>query len=95
MHVKRVIWLPAIVDKLASKHGVTPEEVEDVLYYSRLYVRRVERGYRSGEDVYAAMGQNASGRYLIVFFIYKQTQEALIVSARDMDNHERRTYERR
>ena len=95
MRVERVIWLPAIVDKLASKHDVTPKEVEDVLFHPQLYVRRVERGYRSGEDVYAAMGQSAGGRYLIVFFIYKQSREALIVSARDMDSHERRTYERR
>lgn len=95
MRVKRVIWLPAIVDKLASKHSVTPEEVEDVLYHPRLYVRRIERGYRSGEDIYAAMGQSAGGRYLVVFFIYKHSQEALIVSARDMEGHERRTYERR
>lgn len=94
MRVDRIIWLPAIVDKLVSKHGVLPEEVEDVLY-SQPHVRRVERGYRRGEDVYAAMGQSAGGRYLIVFFIYKHAQDALVVSARDMDSHERRTYERR
>lgn len=40
------------------------------------------------------MGQTESGRYLIVFFIYKSTREALILSARDMDKKERRQYER-
>ena len=33
-----------------------------------------------------------SGRYLAVFFILKKTREALIVSARDMDKAERRSY---
>lgn len=94
MHVDRIMWLPAIVDKLVSKHGVLPEEVEDVLY-SQPYVRRMERGDRPGEDMYAALGQSAGGRYLIVFFIYKHTREALVVSARDMDSRERKIYERR
>jgi uncharacterized DUF497 family protein len=94
MRVERVIWLPAIVDKLLAKHSVTAEEVEDVLY-SRPHVRRIENGFRQGEDVYAALGQTTSGRYLIVFFVYKTTQEALVVSARDMDQRERRGYERR
>jgi hypothetical protein len=31
---------------------------------------------------------------LIVFFIYKASREALIISARDMDKNERRQYER-
>ena len=32
--------------------------------------------------------------YLVVFFIYKMTNEALILSARDMDRKERRSYGR-
>lgn len=31
----------------------------------------------------------------IVFFIYKPSREALILSARDMDKRERRQYERK
>jgi uncharacterized DUF497 family protein len=94
LRVERIVWLPAIVDKLIAKHHVLPEEAEDILF-TRPYLRRIERGYRPGEDVYAAMGQTAAGRFLIVFFVYKQTREALIVSARDMDVRERRAYERR
>jgi uncharacterized DUF497 family protein len=54
--------------------------------------RRIERGNVAGEDLYAAMGQSDSGRYLVVFFVYKQSHDALIVSARDMTTGERRRY---
>lgn len=70
------------------------EEVEEVLF-GRPRVRFVEQGYRKGEDVYAAYGQTQGGRYLIVFFILKQGNQALILSARDMDKKERRLYGKR
>jgi uncharacterized DUF497 family protein len=41
------------------------------------------------------MGQTAGGRYLIVFFVRKATQQALPVSAREMTRGERRRYEER
>jgi len=50
---------------------------------------------RPGEDVYTASGQTDTGRYLIVFFIYKADNTALILSARDMDKKERRRYEKK
>lgn len=94
MHVVDIIWLPQILDKLAWKHGVFPEEVEEVLFGRPVY-RRVQKGHVPGEDLYAALGQTDVGRYLTVFFIYKATREALILSARDMDDKERRQYARR
>jgi len=33
-------------------------------------------------------------RYLVIFFIHKLTREAMILSARDMDNKERKSYAR-
>jgi uncharacterized DUF497 family protein len=42
--------------------------------------------------VYSARGQTSAGRYLTVLFIYKKTQEALIMTARDMDAKERKNY---
>lgn len=49
----------------------------------------------SGEDVYAAYEQTDAGRYVIVFFIYKAANAALILSACDMDAKERSRYERK
>jgi uncharacterized DUF497 family protein len=94
MLIDDFIWLPDIVEKLAAKHKVSQDEVEEIFFNGPQF-RFVETGYRPGEDVYAALGQTAGGRYLIAFFIKKRDDFALIVSARDMDAKERRRYERR
>lgn len=44
--------------------------------------------------MYAALGRTKAGRYLMVYFIYKTTKEALIVTARDMTRKERKIYVR-
>ena len=93
MYIDDFIWLPDIVEKIAAKHGLTQDEAEEV-FFNRPHFRFVESGFRSGEDVYAALGQTDAGRYVIVFFILKPGHLALIVSARDMDSKERRRYER-
>jgi hypothetical protein len=64
MRIVDIIWLPHVVDKLAWKHGVTPEEVDDILFGHPL-LRKVQKGHVPGEDLYAALGQTEAGRYLI------------------------------
>ena len=93
MYIDDFIWLPDVIEKLAVKHSVTQDEVEEV-FSNRARYRFVESGHRPGEDVYSAMGQTDAGRYLIAFFIHKSANTALILSARDMDKKERRQYER-
>ena len=94
MYIDDFIWLPDIIVKLAVKHHVIQDEVEDVFFNKPQY-RFVESGHRSGEDVYSALGQADAGRYLMIFFIHKKDHTALILSARDMDRKERRYYERK
>jgi uncharacterized DUF497 family protein len=94
MYIDGFVWLPDTIEKLIVKHHVTPDEVEEI-FFTGAYYRFLERGHRRGEDVYAAMGQTEAGRYLIVFFIHKPGNVALILSARDMDRRERRRYEQR
>lgn len=91
MQIEGIIWLESILEKLAVKHQVDPEEVAQV-FSNRPRFRRIERGKVDGEDVYTALGQTDGGRYLIVFFIYKQTREALVISARDTTRNERSRY---
>ena len=93
MFLDDFLWLPDVVEKLIVKHRVSQDEVEEVFFNDPQY-RFVEKGYRQGENVYAALGQTDAGRYLIVFFIHKSGNIALILSARDMDRRERRRYER-
>jgi uncharacterized protein len=94
MYIANIIWLPHIIDKLAWKHNVTPEEVAQVLFRNP-DGRKVQKGHVPGEDLYAVLGRTESGRYLVAFFILKPNHEALILSARDMDVKERRQYERK
>lgn len=94
MYIDKLIWLPEIVDKLHSKHGVVSGEVEEVLS-SDVRFRFHEKGRVAGEDMYTALGQTHSGRYLIVFFLRKSANRALIISARDMSPSERRRYGRK
>lgn len=94
MYATDIIWLPDIVDKLEWKHQVSQAEVESVIFGRPLF-RKAQKGHVRGEDVYAALGQTETGRYLTVFFIYKLSRKALILSARDMDDRERRQYENR
>ena len=91
MKITGLIWLDDIIDKLARKHAVQMHEAQEVLS-SHAHIRFVEKGRRVGEDLYAAYGRTDAGRNLAVFFVYKKTKEALVVSARDMTKSERRSY---
>jgi len=94
MRVSGIIWLEDILDKLERKHAVTQGEVKQVFACSP-HFRFVEKGHRRGENVYSAMGQTQAGRYLIVFFVLKKDNRALILSARDMTDTERRRYDKK
>lgn len=94
MNIEGIVWLRAVVDKLAFKHHVETDEVEEV-FGGKPKFRFIESGAREGENVYMALGQTEAGRYLTVLFIYKKTKEALILSARDMADKERRMYGRK
>ena len=54
------MWLREIVDKLEVKHHVELHEVEEVLANTNQF-RFLEKGERSGEDVYVALGQSDAG----------------------------------
>ncbi len=90
--ITQIVWKAQFVEKLAAKHGVSAEEAEEVLR-SKPHIRKVSRGHVKGEHVYAAYGQSAAGRYVMVFYIRKLAGILLPISARDMDDAERRYYE--
>jgi len=94
MYIDDFIWLPDILEKIVVEHHVSQDEAEEIFFNKPKY-RFVELGHRPNEDVYSASGRTDAGRYLIVFFILKPLNTALILSARDMDNKERRRYERK
>lgn len=92
MKIVDFIWLDKFTEKLETKHGVYTDEVEEV-FVNRPAIRLLEKGDVSGENLYRALGQTSSGRYLVVFFVYKpSTQSALVIRSRDMTYKERRSY---
>jgi hypothetical protein len=74
-----------------ARHGVTPEEVEEVCYlaphFSRARSRRGRRRYR-------AIGQTESGRYLTIFLEPLSKGVFYPITARDATASERRLYQR-
>ena len=94
MEIRGFIWREEIIDKLNWKHSLIPDEVEEVFKRKPTFLR-IERGKVEGEDLYNALGQTASGRYLSVFFVYKRSRQALVVTAREMSRKERRYYGKR
>jgi len=94
MKIEGFIWYVDVADKLESKHSVTINEVES-LFSRKPVFRMIEKGRIKDENLYRALGQSYAGRYLAVFFIYKTTKEALVISARDMSDRERRIYAKR
>jgi uncharacterized DUF497 family protein len=94
LKLKGLIWLEEIVDKLYRKHSVIVAEVRQVINGKPRF-RYVEKGAYSGEDLYIAMRKTGEGRYLVIFFIYKQDGNGLVLSARDMTSAERRKYEKK
>lgn len=62
LRINGIIWLDSIIEKISIKHGVSCEEVCQVLQ-KRAIFRFVEKGHHADENVYAALGQTKSGRY--------------------------------
>ncbi|MCK4764586.1 MAG: BrnT family toxin [Candidatus Aminicenantes bacterium] len=92
MKIDFIVCPDDIEYKLESKHHVTVREARQVLLH-KPRIRFAEKGYTKGNDVYAAFGQTFAGRYLAVFFVYKpETAAAIIISARDMNKKEKKSY---
>jgi len=61
MYIDDFIWLPDVVEKLAVKHHVTPDEVEEVFFNRRNYLpTRVIASRRRRRSNLQACGEIAS-----------------------------------
>jgi uncharacterized DUF497 family protein len=94
MIIEGFIWLADIVDKIETKHDLRISDVES-LFTRKPIFSKIEKGCIKGKDLYRALGQTPSGKYITVFFIYKSTREALVISARAMTKQERKYYAKR
>lgn len=88
MKIRRFEWDDRNAGHIEKKHGLSPDEVEEV-FFNGPVVRRV-RGGRL-----AAYGRTDDGRYVTVIFCHKPGGVIRVVTARDMDRSERQYYRQR
>ncbi|MBI4565894.1 MAG: BrnT family toxin [Planctomycetes bacterium] len=84
--VREFDWDEANEEHIA-RHGITPQEAEEV-FRGRVLLRRA----RSGR--YYASGQSGRGRYLALIVERRADRVVRVITARDMDDQERRFYRR-
>jgi uncharacterized DUF497 family protein len=92
VRISEIVWTEADVAHIA-RHGVTPEEVEEVLAASPLW-RRGRTHRETGRRSLYALGQTEAGRHLFIVFSLLGRGRARCVTAMEMDEKARRYYER-
>jgi uncharacterized protein len=88
MRIDEFVWPQTQIDHVAE-HGVTPEEFEEACF-GKTMVRRMES--KGNNPVYFIMGQTDAGRYLVCIVIRFPDGNAYPVSARPMDEKEKRRF---
>lgn len=86
MEIERLVWNQKTREKIAKKHHLSRQEVEEV--FARDY------HIRCFGKLYHAYGQSAVGRYLFVVSLPLGRGRAQVVTAREMTRKERRLYRR-
>ncbi len=88
MRIDALVWPEERIEHIA-RHGVTPEEVEEVCF-GKPWVRRAKS---EGENpVYYVLGQTEAGRYLFCVVIRFPDGNGYPVTAREMTAEEKRRY---
>lgn len=83
-----VVWSPDRIAHIWDRHQVTAEEVEEACY-GEIIIRRARTGR------VAVFGQTGSGRYLFIIGLMPARGTLFIITAREMEDVERRYYDRR
>ena len=77
------------MEKIESKHGVFTDEVEECFKDPRRKIRKARAGR------YHLFARTFEGRYLFVVYVPLDGIEVRVITARDMDDTERRVYGRK
>ena len=87
MRIRDFEWDDGNILHIALRHGIEPEEAEEVLALAPL-IRRTKRGH------YAAFGRTDSGRLLVIVFERRKESLVRVITGWDMNDVERRYYVR-
>ena len=82
-------WKDHILEKIIERHGVSREEVEEVIFEDEPEV------VRHGRNRYLIQGQTVAGRYL--FIVLEQEGKGIYVpiTARDMTERDKKAFKKR
>jgi len=86
--IEELIWPEDRVEHIA-RHGVQPEEVEEVCFGDALVQRAKSRGK---SPVYYVLGETSSGRHLFCAIIQFPGGKGFPVTARLMTRKEKKRY---
>src|ERR1700681_732707 len=85
MRIEEFVWPEDRIEHIA-RHGVTPEEMEEVCFANAV----VRRTRSEGENpVYYVLGQTDAGRYLFCVVIRFPDGNGYLVTAREMTTKEK------
>ena len=87
--VRELMWTEENEDHIWSRHEILPDEVEQVV---NTRPRWVTKGTANTELIY---GTTAAGRYLLVVLSEAADGRDYVITARDMNDDERRTFRRK
>ncbi|MDP3296249.1 MAG: BrnT family toxin [Thermodesulfovibrionia bacterium] len=88
MKISQILWDEESVYHIA-KHGISPREVEEAIFEGSPLVLKGRDGK------YIVLSRSLSGRYLIIIAAFKLKGRVKVITARDMDEKERKYYQRR
>ncbi len=88
MRIRKLLWSQAIIEKLHTKHRVSPSEVKAVCAGAHIT-------WAGRRGTYYLLGQTKSGRYLFVVVAHKGSGVFKVITARDMTEAERQRFSRR
>jgi len=93
VQISQLVWNEDIIEHI-TRHNVTPEEVEEVCFGNPLILKS-KQSTKGLNTLCYAMARTDSGRYLFIVFTYFQRGRAMLITARDMEQVERKYYRRR
>jgi len=88
MEIREFEWDNNNIEHIA-RHGVFPDEAEDVAFDDDPWIRKGRKGTRY------MLGYTVAGRYLFVVYVLKGKGIARVITSMDMDDTTKKLYKKR
>lgn len=88
MEIREFEWDDNNIEHI-SRHGVSPDEVEDLAFDDDPWIRKGRKGTRY------MLGYTIAGRYLFVVYVLRSKGVARVITAMEMDEKTRKLYRKR